>query len=113
MLVSAFDWTLAERVRALRRRRSRPDCCRSVYRPTRCSSPRCAAATAAVHPDVWTLLTLDIAGFVARAHDQDVQVNVWTVNDAAQVEMLRDAGVDAVITDDSDLYQYGVRGRRR
>lgn len=67
----------------------------------------------AVHPDVWTLTNGDVASFVTRAHDLDVQVNVWTVNDAAHVELLRDAGVDAVITDDSVLYAYGARGRRR
>jgi len=65
---------------------------------------------AAVHPSVWTLLDVDVATFVTRAHDLEVRVNVWTVNDAAQVERLRDAGVDAVITDDTDLYRYGERG---
>ena len=66
----------------------------------------------AVHPDVWTLVNVDVPAFVARAHDLERQVNVWTVNDAAQVELLRDAAVDAVITDDTDLFRYGVRGRR-
>jgi glycerophosphoryl diester phosphodiesterase len=67
----------------------------------------------AVHPDVWTLLTVDVAGFVTRAHDRGVRVNVWTVNEADQVEWLQNAGVDAVITDDAALYTYGVRGRSR
>jgi glycerophosphoryl diester phosphodiesterase len=67
----------------------------------------------AVHPDVWTLLTVDVDAFVVRAHDQGVQVNVWTVNDADQVEQLKAAGVDAVITDATELYSYGVRGRPR
>jgi glycerophosphoryl diester phosphodiesterase len=67
----------------------------------------------AVHPDVWTLSNVDVPAYVVRAHELDVQVNVWTVNEAVQVEQLRDAGVDAVITDDADLYRYGVRGRRR
>jgi glycerophosphoryl diester phosphodiesterase len=65
----------------------------------------------AVHPDVWTLANVDVPAFVARAHELDVQVNVWTVNDAAQVAQLRDAGVDAVITDDTDLYRFGAGGR--
>ena len=60
---------------------------------------------AAVHPEVWTLLSIDVAAFVDRAHDQGVRVNVWTVNDAELLEMLRDVGVDAVITDDETLYQ--------
>jgi glycerophosphoryl diester phosphodiesterase len=64
----------------------------------------------AVHPDIWTLVNLDVAAFVTRAHDLERQVNVWTVNDVAQVELLRDAGVDAVITDDTELYRFGSRG---
>jgi glycerophosphoryl diester phosphodiesterase len=64
----------------------------------------------AVHPDVWTLMSVDVDAFVARAHDLGLQVNVWTVNDASQVTSLRDAGVDAVITDDSELYRFGARG---
>ena len=64
----------------------------------------------AVHPDIWTLVNIDVAAFVARAHDLERQVNVWTVNDVAQVELLRDAGVDAVITDDTELYRFGARG---
>lgn len=64
----------------------------------------------AVHPDVWTLVNVDVAAFVTRAHDLERQVNVWTVNDIAQLELLRDAGVDAVITDDTELYQFGSRG---
>jgi glycerophosphoryl diester phosphodiesterase len=65
---------------------------------------------AAVHPDVWTLLSGDVADFVTHAHELGVQVNVWTVNDAEQVEQLREAGVDAVITDDNELYALGTRG---
>ena len=49
---------------------------------------------------------------MTRAHDRGIQVNVWTVNDADEVERLQIAGVDAVITDDAALYAYGVRGRR-
>ena len=67
----------------------------------------------AVHPDVWTLMTVDVGAFVARAHDAGLQVTVWTVNELDQVTALRDAGIDAVITDDTALYAYGVRGRRR
>ena len=65
---------------------------------------------AAVHPDVWTLMQVDGPGFVLRAHDLGVRVNVWTVNDAEQLEQLRDAGADAVITDDERLYAFGDRG---
>jgi glycerophosphoryl diester phosphodiesterase len=109
VLVSSFDLATIDRVRA-----------RAPHLPTGYLSfglePDSALALAhdhghtAVHPDVWTLTNGDVTGFVTRAHDLGVQVNVWTVNDAAQLEQLRDAGVDAVITDDSDLYAYGITG---
>jgi glycerophosphoryl diester phosphodiesterase len=116
VIVSSFDWAVMERVQSL-----------APHLPTGLLSfgvpPDEVLVTAvlnehtAVHPDVWTLSSIDVAEFVARAHEQSVQVNVWTVNDAEQVEMLRDANVDAVITDDSELYSFGergdVRGRRR
>src|SRR5262249_11818655 len=66
---------------------------------------------AAVHPDVWTLLARDVEDFVTRAHDDGVRVNVWTVNDVDQMVALRDAGADVAMTDDVDLYRFGVRAR--
>jgi glycerophosphoryl diester phosphodiesterase len=110
LLVSSFDLATIDRVRAL-----------APNLPTGFLSfgidPDSALTIAvehdhtAVHPDVWTLANVDVGAFVSRAHDLVLQVNVWTVNDPAQLEQLRDAGVDAVITDDADLYGYGVRGR--
>jgi glycerophosphoryl diester phosphodiesterase len=109
VLVSSFDWTALDRVRAA-----------APHLPTGLLSfgvpPDEVLATAtlrrhtAVHPDVWTLSTIDVAAFVARAHEEGVQVNVWTVNDADQMTALRDAGADAVITDDTKLYGFGARG---
>jgi glycerophosphoryl diester phosphodiesterase len=112
VLVSAFDWAVVDRVREL-----------APHLPTGLLSfgmpPDEVLVTAvmrghpAVHPDVWTLLSIDVAGFVTRAHDQGVQVNTWTVNDPEQVEQLRDAGVDAVITDDDSLYRSGNTTERQ
>jgi glycerophosphoryl diester phosphodiesterase len=64
----------------------------------------------AVHPDVWTLTTVDAGDLVVRAHDLGLEVNVWTVNDEAQLHTLATSGVDAVITDDTDLYRFGAGG---
>lgn len=111
-LVSSFDLATVDLMRAA-----------AVHVPTGLLSfglaPDDALALAlehghsAVHPDVWTLLTVDVAAFVARAHDRGVRVNVWTVNERGQVAQLQAAGVDAIITDDTALYAYGIRGRRR
>jgi glycerophosphoryl diester phosphodiesterase len=40
---------------------------------------------------------------VAMAHDLGLQVMVWTINDAAMIAGLLDAGVDGVITDRPDV----------
>ena len=39
-----------------------------------------------------------------------MRVNVWTVNEADELLRLRDAGVDAVITDVPDLARDGAQG---
>jgi glycerophosphoryl diester phosphodiesterase len=64
----------------------------------------------AVHPDVGTLLRADVTEVSRQAHDQGVQLNVWTVTERDQLLRLRDAGVDAVITDDAELYRFGLSG---
>lgn len=37
--------------------------------------------------------------FVRAAHARDIKVQVWTVNDAAEMEVLLDMGVDGIMTD--------------
>jgi glycerophosphoryl diester phosphodiesterase len=54
----------------------------------------------AVGPGI-TLLRAD-PGFVADAHAAGKQVHVWTVNRAQDMDLVRDLGVDAVITDHPD-----------
>ena len=48
----------------------------------------------AIHPHD---LLVD-AGFVRRAHDAGLDVNVWTVDDADRIRELADLGVDGIIT---------------
>jgi glycerophosphoryl diester phosphodiesterase len=40
--------------------------------------------------------------FVAAAHAAGKQVHVWTVNDGADMDLVRDLGVDVIITDHPD-----------
>ena len=37
------------------------------------------------------------------AHRNDVEVHVWTVNDAGDMRRLVEAGVDGIVTDRADL----------
>ena len=39
----------------------------------------------------------------ARAHERGLEVNVWTVNEPAELARLAAAGVDALITDVPDV----------
>src|SRR6476620_3230778 len=94
VLVSALDWAVVDRVRELA-----PHLATGLLSfglpPDEGLVTAVVRKHTAVHRDVWTLTTIDVAAFVTRAHEQRVQVNVWTVNDADQLVMLRDAGVDA------------------
>ncbi|NVB40402.1 glycerophosphodiester phosphodiesterase [Pseudenhygromyxa sp. WMMC2535] len=38
-------------------------------------------------------------GFVRAAHERGLQVHVWTIDEEAQMNMLMDLGVDAIMTD--------------
>jgi glycerophosphoryl diester phosphodiesterase len=57
----------------------------------------------ALHPDVWSLPGTRAPELVDDARRRGLDVNVWTVNEAAEMRRLVDAGVDAIITDVPDL----------
>jgi glycerophosphoryl diester phosphodiesterase len=107
VLVSSFDLPTVDRVHA-----SAPDLPTGFLSsgPDAFAALRVVVAGghAAVHPAIWSLGAP--ADLVTRAHDQGVQVNVWTVNDRDQLLRLRDAGIDAVITDVPDLALDALRG---
>jgi glycerophosphoryl diester phosphodiesterase len=56
----------------------------------------------AVHPFVGLLGGEAAGSVVTRAHELEVDVNVWTVNDDGDIRRLADVGVDAIITDAPD-----------
>ncbi|GGG60218.1 glycerophosphodiester phosphodiesterase [Paenibacillus radicis (ex Gao et al. 2016)] len=53
----------------------------------------------ALHP----LFSIVDKSTVEQAHQQGIQINAWTVNQAAVMEEMIDAGVDAIITDFPDV----------
>jgi glycerophosphoryl diester phosphodiesterase len=57
----------------------------------------------AVHPDVRALGGEAAGATIARAHELEMAVNVWTVNGEDEMRRLAAAGVDAVITDVPDV----------
>jgi glycerophosphoryl diester phosphodiesterase len=61
----------------------------------------------ALHPDVWSLGGPVLDALTEEARERGLRVNVWTVNDRHELRRLEAAGVDAVITDDSELFAGG------
>lgn len=49
--------------------------------------------------------------FVEHAHSQGVEVHVWTVDDADEMETLLDLGVDGLLTDRPDVLRAVLRRR--
>jgi glycerophosphoryl diester phosphodiesterase len=50
-------------------------------------------------------------GFIRRAHDLDLVVHVWTINDAGEMHRLLQLGVDGIVTDRADLLRDVLRVR--
>ena len=113
MLVSSFDLATVDRVRALA-----PDVRTGFlsfglrtrlerwWSPMAHGHPRCT-------PTSGPVVNVDVAALAAtHAHDHGVEVNVWTVNDAAEIVRLAAAGVDALITDVPDLSRCRRSGAR-
>ena len=89
VLVSAFEWhELEPFVPAI------PIALLATKLPGLLPAARRMEATA-IHPR----RDLAAATLVAAAHDANLRVHVWTVNDPAEAPRLRDLGVDGIFTD--------------
>lgn len=62
-------------------------------------------------PEHFRGLRVPTPGFVARAHRLGLQVHVWTVNEAADMQRLLDAGVDGLLTDRADVLRSVLQAR--
>jgi glycerophosphoryl diester phosphodiesterase len=102
VLVSSFNLASVDRVRSLA-----PDVRTALL--TYGTDPLEALAIAAshghgaLHPDARSVAGARAAAATTRAHERGLEVNVWTVNDPAELARLAAAGVDALITDVPDV----------
>ena len=55
----------------------------------------------AIHPYYYVVAALPET--VVKCHDNDIMVNVWTVDDPQAIKLMIQCGVDAIITDKPDL----------
>lgn len=54
-------------------------------------------------PPSWHGIPLATPGFLAAARAEGLRIAYWTINDPARIQLLRDRGVDAIVTDRPDL----------
>ncbi|MGH7788708.1 MAG: glycerophosphodiester phosphodiesterase [Candidatus Binatia bacterium] len=64
-------------------------------------------------PPAFESLELVTAASVAAAHRHGLEMHVWTINDAAEIDRLLDLGVDGVMSDLPGLVASAVRRRGR
>ena len=48
---------------------------------------------------------------IRRAHRHGLQVHVWTIHEAAEMNRLLDLGVDGIVTDRADLLKHVLQER--
>lgn len=101
VVVSSFDLATVGSVRLLDARV--PTGWLTMGRPPAEALAATAARGAAwLHPDRVSALA-DPEGMVAQARELGVKLDVWTVDDPAEVRRLAAAGVDAIITNEPDV----------
>ncbi|HYU40186.1 MAG TPA: glycerophosphodiester phosphodiesterase [Acidimicrobiia bacterium] len=103
VLVSSFNLASADRVRALDDSIPTGFLTLVGMDPVEGVEVAHAHGHGASHPDVRSLTDTVAEDAVARAHELQMAVNVWTVNGEDEMRRLAAAGVDALITDVPDV----------
>jgi glycerophosphoryl diester phosphodiesterase len=103
VLVSSFNLASADRVRALDATIPTGFLTLVGLDPLDGIEVAHAHGHGAAHPDVRSLKGGAAETTIVRAHELGMAVNVWTVNDEAEMRRLATAGVDALITDLPDV----------
>ncbi|HEY3096031.1 MAG TPA: glycerophosphodiester phosphodiesterase [Acidimicrobiia bacterium] len=103
VLVSSFNLATADRVRALDDSIPTGFLTLVGMDPVNGVEVAHAHGHGALHPDVRSLTDTVAEDTVARAHELQMAVNVWTVNGEDEMRRLTAAGVDALITDVPDV----------
>ena len=99
VLVSSFNLATINRVRALSPTVPTGLLTMFGFDPVDALDVCVANRHTALHPFVGMLADGMAERVVARAHELDVQVNVWTVNDDDEIRRLAGAGVDSIMSD--------------
>lgn len=81
---------------------------RSRHLPVPLRFPGAVAAQVPVRAGAVPVVT---PGFIRTAHRIGLEVHVWTINDAAEMERLLGLGVDGIVTDRPDLLREVLRRR--
>ena len=102
MLVSSFNLASVDRVRFLA-----PDVPTALLTwgqdPLEATAGGRGTRAPALHPDLLSVAGAGAAAAATRAHERGLEVNVWTVNDPAELARLAAAGIDGLITDVPDV----------
>jgi glycerophosphoryl diester phosphodiesterase len=99
VLVSSFNLATINRVRALSATLPTGLLTMFGFDPVDALDVCIANGHGALHPHVAMLAGGMSDRVTARAHELGLRVNVWTVNDDAEIRRLAGAGVDSIMTD--------------
>jgi glycerophosphoryl diester phosphodiesterase len=56
-------------------------------------------------------MTIVTKKFIKKAHEHDIAVHVWTINDEATMERLLNLGVDGIFTDNPSILREVLQKR--